>query len=157
MFIPSNFCITFGFTNVMWNTKIIPYIDNVRFIIPLSFIGNKDRIFQIFHVTAILKQLLVNLWNLEFTVVYVNAYERFCNFKQSRWNYKTFISKFFTLSKLINDTVNETQWVISHHKIFFHQGDFFVKVWLYSFWTMKITIDCILFIACWRLGGIWWR
>ena len=44
------------------------------------------------------------------------------------WNYKTFISTFFTLLKFINDTVNEMQWVISLHKLFVYQMDFFVKV-----------------------------
>ena len=42
----------------------------------------------------------------------------FRNFKQTRWDYKTFISTFFPFLKLINYTVNETQWVISHQKLF---------------------------------------
>ena len=33
MFIPSNFYITFGFTNVTWTTRIIPFIDNIWLII----------------------------------------------------------------------------------------------------------------------------
>ena len=83
-----------------------------------------------------------------FTVGYFNEYWRFCNFKQT-WNYTTFISTFFTLLKFINDTVNETQWAISLHKLFFYQRDFFVKFWWYSFWTMNITIDYILLISFW--------
>ena len=107
MFIPSNFCIMFGFTNVTLTTRIIPFIDNTQFIIVFSFKGNKYRIFLVFQVITILKLLLVNLWNffkkcfwfnfIQFTVRYFHKYERFCNFKQSRWNYKTFISTFFAL------------------------------------------------------------
>ena len=91
---------------------------------------------------------------IQFLVGYFNEYERFCNCKQTGWNYKTFISTFFTLLKLINYTVNETQWVISLHKLFFYQRDFFVKVWWYSFWTMKITIDCIFFKTFSSFGGL---
>ena len=39
---------------------------------------------------------------IHFTVWYFNEYERFCDFKQTRWNCKTFIYTFFTLLKLIN-------------------------------------------------------
>ena len=90
---------------------------------------------------------------IQFILGYFNEF----NFKQSRWNYKTFISKFFTLLKLIHDTVNQTQWVISLHKLYFYQRRFFFKVSWYSFWTMKITIDCISFIAFWSFEGPWWR
>ena len=86
-------------------------------------------------------------------VVYFNEYKRFCNSKQIRWNYKNFLSTFFTLLKFISDTVNETQWVISLYKLFFNQRDFFVKFWQYSFWKMKIIIDCISFMAFWSFGG----
>ena len=58
---------------------------------------------------------------------------------------------------LINYNVNETQWVIRLHKTLFYQSNFFIKVWWYPFWTMKITIDCISFIAFWSFGGPWWR
>ena len=92
---------------------------------------------------------------IQFIEGYFNEYERFCNYKQTSWNYKTFISSFFTLLKFINDAVNEKQWVISLHKLFLYQRDFFVKVCWYSFWTMKFTIDCISFIAFWSFGGPW--
>ena len=82
---------------------------------------------------------------IEFTGGYLNGYERFFNFKQTWWDYKTFISTFFTTLKLINLT--ETQWVISLHKLFFHQRDFFIKIWWNSSWTIKIVIDYTLLIA----------
>ena len=44
---------------------------------------------------------------IQFTVEYFSEYERFCNFKQTSWNYKTFISTFFTLLKFIKDTVDK--------------------------------------------------
>ena len=87
---------------------------------------------------------------IQFTVGYFNEYERFCNFKQTRWNYKTFIFTFFILLKLINYTVKETQWLISLRKLTLNQKDLFVKVWWYSFWTMKIIIDYISFMEFWR-------
>ena len=61
---------------------------------------------------------------IPFPVGYFNEYERFCNLKQTRGDYKTFISLFIILLKLINCTVNETQRVISLHKLFFYQRDF---------------------------------
>ena len=94
---------------------------------------------------------------IQFTVGYFHEYERFWNFKQTRWNYKTFISTFFILLKFINDTVYETLWVINLHNLFFYQKDFFAKGWWYSFWIMKITIDCISLIAFWSFGCPWWR
>ena len=66
---------------------------------------------------------------IQFIASYLNEYERFFNSNKTRWNYKTFISLFFSLLKLINYNVNETQWVISLDKILFYQRDFFVKVW----------------------------
>ena len=36
MFIPSNFRITFGFTNVTWSTRTISFIDNTRFVFIFS-------------------------------------------------------------------------------------------------------------------------
>ena len=41
---------------------------------------------------------------IEFTVGYFNGYERFCNFKQAKWKYKSFISTFFNLLKFISYT-----------------------------------------------------
>ena len=62
---------------------------------------------------------------IQFTAGYFNEYERFCNFKETSYNYKPFISTFFTLLKFINDTVNKRQWVISFHKFSFIRGIFF--------------------------------
>ena len=62
-FIPSNFCITFGFNNVRWTTIIIPFIGDTRFLIVSIFKGNKDFLFLVFHVLTSLKLLLVNSWN----------------------------------------------------------------------------------------------
>ena len=149
MFFPSNFRITFGFTNVTWTTRTISFIDNTDLQLFLSFKGNNE------FVKFLQKMFWFNF--IQFTVGYFNEYERFFNFEQASWNYKTFISTFFTLLKFINNTVNEMQWVISLRKLLFYQRDFFFKVWCYSFWKMKITIDCIPFIACWNFGGPWWR
>ena len=44
---------------------------------------------------------------IEFAVVYFNGYENFNNFKETWWNYKTFISTFFNPLKLINNTISE--------------------------------------------------
>ena len=86
---------------------------------------------------------------------YFNEYERFCNFKQTSWNYKTFISTFFTLLKFINNTFNETQWLISLHKLLFYQRDIFVKIWRYSFETMKIVFHHRLYFV-YSILEFWW-
>ena len=114
MFLPSNFRITFGFTNVTWTTRTIYFIENTWFVIAFScYISSFPRCY---HSETIVGEFLKFLQKLfwfnfiQFTVGYFNEYERFFNFKQTSWNYKTFISTFFTLLKFINDTVNETQW-----------------------------------------------
>ena len=63
MFIPLNFCITLGFTNVTWTPRTISLICNTRCITFFLFKENKDGMFLVFHVIATLKPLLVNLWN----------------------------------------------------------------------------------------------
>ena len=86
---------------------------------------------------------------IQFTVGYFNKYERFCNFKQTSWNYKTFISAFLTLLKFINNSVNETQWIISFHKLFFYQRDFFIKVsepWQLSLIVFHLKCFAVLVI-----------
>ena len=117
MFIPINFCITFSFTNITWNTRTIPFTDNTRSIIVLIFqrkYGSHISGFPYYYnsetiVSEFMKSLQKLFWVnfIEFTVGYFNRYERFCNFKQTRWNYKIFISIFFTLLKLIIYIVNE--------------------------------------------------
>ena len=47
MFIQSNFCIWFGFNNVMLTTRTNSFTDNTWFTKFLSFKGNKDHIFLI--------------------------------------------------------------------------------------------------------------
>ena len=144
MFIPSNFCITFSFTNVTQTTRTIPFIDNTRF-------GNKDRIFLLFHVITILKLLLVNLWNFFkkcFDLISFSSQKGVSTSMKgfvisNKVNYKTFISTFFTLLKFINYTVDEMQWVIRLHKRFLYQIHFFTRPFIRSISLSKF--DDILF------------
>ena len=126
----------------------------------LSFKGNKDNIFLVFCIITTLKLSLINLWSLFkkcFNLISLSSqYGISMDMKVSAIpnkfdSYKTFISIIFTPMKLINYTVNETWWVISLHKLLSHQNDFFIQVWWNSFWTIKIAIDCISFIAFWIL------
>ena len=61
MFIPSNFYITFGFTNVTWTTRTIPFIDNIMTYNRFYLLKEIKIMFVAFHVITTLKLLLVNL------------------------------------------------------------------------------------------------
>ena len=104
----SNFYITFVFTNVTWTRRTISFIGNTWFVRNKE---TKGRIFQFLNHCSWICRIFNKCFDLilfEFTVGYFNGYEMFCHFRQTWWNYKTFISTFFTLLKLINYTVSET-------------------------------------------------
>ena len=112
MLIPSNFRIMFGFTNVTWTTRTISFIDNTWFAIVFIFKRRQRSYISSFPpyyhsetiVGEFVKYLQKMFWFnfIQFTAGYFNECERFCIFQQTSWNYKTFISTFFTLLKFIN-------------------------------------------------------
>ena len=125
MFNPSNFCITFDFTNVMLTARRIPFINKTLFFICFYLLKEIRvvyfyyiSIFLVLQVITILKLLSVNLQyifkncfdliSLSPQLECVNEYERFCDFKPTSWNYKAFISTLFTLLKFVNYFVHET-------------------------------------------------
>ena len=73
---------------------------------------------------------------IQFTAGYFNKSESFFNFKQIRWNYKTFIPTFFTFSNSL------TKWIISLDKRFFYEKIFSLKVSWYFFewWRSPLII-----------------
>lgn len=94
---------------------------------------------------------------IRFYLGYFNRYDRLCYSKQIWLNYETFIPLILTILKLISYTVKEMKWIISLHKLSFYCRDFFVKVSWNPFCTMKIAIDCILFITFQIFIVLWWR
>ena len=127
----------------------------------LSFKWNKDRIFLVFHVVTNLKPLLVSLWNffkkyfdlisfswqsgisvdMKGLVISIKSYGTIKLL--SPWSLPFWNSLITLLMKR-----NELSAIINFS---FYHRDFFVKVWWNSFSTIKIAIDCILFMVFWSL------
>ena len=94
--------IIFGLTMVMCTAKTIPFLENTGFIIVFIFWENQGLYILVLHVIRILKLLLVNLrsfFKKFFKLLPLSSHKcisrdmkSFYNFKQSRGNYKTFIS-----------------------------------------------------------------
>ena len=122
MFNSSNFCITFGFTNVMRTIRRIPFINNTIFFICFYLLKEIRvvyfyyiSIFLVLQVITILKLLSVNLRYIFKNVLiwfhWVHNWNVSMNmkgFKPTSWNYKAFISTLFTFLKFVNYFVHET-------------------------------------------------
>ena len=63
MFISSNSCIMFSFTNITWTTRTISFTSCTWFIIVSIFLKNKDYVFIVFSAIASLKPSLTNFQN----------------------------------------------------------------------------------------------